>query len=248
MAARAHLLLQDIIYASTYSLRKIAYLEGIRTGLSLKEERVSSFLDYLEKSGIGKVKYAPLISGALIKTEEQGSVGDLGKLHYFVSGIITGYFSYRFSSSLFAKEEECVMDGNSRCLFSISNVAPTFPKDTWSIEKIKKAFSLSKHEDCEEHFIESFIPISKGRIGEHAIKLIYGIWKEQNFGIEELCRALDIRMKKKKNEVMLEYSEKNSYADFVGFSSTLIAYMLPGRKAEIERRIKEYKHLAKIKI
>ena len=118
--------LHTLLYDTTPSMRIIAYKYGLTVG-RLLHQRHGAFdrmLEMLERAGMGRVLYSPssdvsyITSTARRPGAARGTPRAAAPVHYYESGLISGFLSSYTGSDIRTRETSCTLRGDASCTFA----------------------------------------------------------------------------------------------------------------------------------
>jgi len=184
-ASGRHLLIQDLVYNMSDSLRELAYRSGFNLGARAYENSdgsVRALENLLENAGLGKLAYTPYETKSLFTSYGIRSKGvALGRsMHAFESGIIAGYLSSQMNKFVYVSETACAFNGSPYCQFaaegslSRSSSAETINFDK-AVGAVRAALAAEAMAVDDSYYVLSLRPLLKGQLHEEAAKLLYMI-------------------------------------------------------------------------
>ena len=246
------LLIPEILYNATPTLRSIAYKSGFSTGSIIYQKsgkNADTLLDVLEKAGLGKVLYYPFEDRVIITTQPR-KAQNLGKMiHTYESGMIAGYLSSALGTPVNVEETHCVYNGNSFCQFVARPLSGSMEPRAAAKEDTDAvipeiASSIYNSEDgntkgSEAYYVLSMLPLASGAAKEVS-KIFYIAGREiaemaVSSGVpiesilQRIASSIGVSMqvvrkyRKMPSLINVRYSPVSSMEPMVSISSSLLA-------------------------
>ncbi len=249
---RNALFMPEIIYASTQSLRELAYANGFSVGRMLYEKSdktIHSLLGTMEQAGMGKMLYHIFEESAVITAKPKSRGSNIGRMiHNYEAGIISGFMSASSGQAMDAIETHCISNGNERCIFKV-RIAGAPDSDYQQMSPQEVIGSMLKGMETsvngyvsEEYYLSYMLPLTNPPISEEVAKLMYLAGKslseahrpwglatasmiKSSFGLKKARIVMSNDVPK---TVILEYGQLNSNAQFLSFSQSFIHGLVDG--------------------
>lgn len=184
-SSQRHLLIQDLVYNMSDSLRELAYRSGFNLGAKAYESSdgsVRALENLLENAGLGKIAYTPYETRSLFTSYGIRSRGmALGRsMHAFESGIIAGYLSSQMNKFVYVSETACAFNGSPYCQFAAEgSLSRSSNADTVNFNEavgaVRTALATGARAIDDSYYVLSLKPLLKGQLHEEAAKLMYMI-------------------------------------------------------------------------
>ena len=178
--------LQDIIYNFTPEMQRLAYNSGFAYGELVANHfpSVSTLERILLAAGFGKVLYYPFETHAIITSKSMHTPLKLGhNVHYFESGLISGFMSTHLHSKIEVVEKHCALNTSNFCQFVASPNENPFSsmlgyEDLNSAARLLHEYSTQRTGGMSEpYYAFSLLPILQEPLLGEAVKLAYLLGK-----------------------------------------------------------------------
>lgn len=243
--AERHLLIQDIVYNLSPSLRRLAYASGFELGEKAYAKSGGKFAaleSLLENAGLGRMTYTPHEARSLFtsyKVRHGGTMLGIG-VHVFESGVIAGYLSAQMSAEIRVAELSCIFNNAPYCQFAAST-QETMGHGQISLDQAVNAMHWAvteKHSVSRPYYMLSLKPLLSGELHEEAVKLMYLLGKHLaakgalpntvcNFASSLAfymgAAAASARAARGGVEVTISFSQETSARSFVDLTTSLLS-------------------------